>query len=255
VKRRVVAAVLVAAAAVGGCFFGPLDQSIDGTACVDDPTMRFAADPATGQCFEFGTSCDVPPEWPPCGGVAPGNCAADSQCPDGMGCVNGTCGGRNAPCVLDSDCPLSQHCAALGPDAGPADADAGPMMPGVPGQCMDNAGCMRPTDCPMDQWCDFNANGTGLCSSGAGPALPGCTTDAECAAGMICPAQYGGCSAGGMLPPDGSNCPSYCEPTCLSDMDCAALNLVCNAAQVCAQTDPSMPTPCTGWCVAPPPMP
>lgn len=238
-----------------GCFYETGLES-QGDTCASGGPHVFASDPATGKCFEFASSCDVPKEWPPCGmDPAPG-CYADQQCPMGMGCVNGACGARGAACMSDQDCPLTQSCIA----------DAAGLM-----ACMDNTPCSGMVDgeCPMGQWCDTMPNaGTcdpmtdpncggmgvpvapGLCSRGEVPPAPTCTSNSECGEGMICPAQWGGCSAGDS--PDGVSCPSWCEAACYSDGDCAS-GFRCNAMDVCASPNPGMNTPlpvCAGWCVA-----
>jgi hypothetical protein len=43
-----------------------------GSDCPDDPSARHhAKNPATNECWEFESSCEVPPSWPDCDGDTP----------------------------------------------------------------------------------------------------------------------------------------------------------------------------------------
>lgn len=221
--------------------------------CRDDPeASHFAINPATDECWEFASSCDVPPEWAACGG----GCTADSDCREGEGCIEARCEPRGAACAGDEECPLTQHCDAAA------------------GACVDNAPCSYDADCAMGQWCDLDPDlGTdcdpsvpgcgeaplvGLCSRGDKPPVDPtdpatCAWDAECPTEHLCPAQYGLCSE---ETPDGFVCPSYCEPICVDpprdpSMPECAEGYRCNAAEVCAgwRTNPPGIAQCVGWCV------
>lgn len=243
--RRWLLHVLVACA-VAAASCNPV-QLLGGDACEDDPKANhFALNPATGECWEFASSCDVPAEWAPCGG----GCKADSDCMEGEGCVKGRCEARGQACASDDECPLTQRCEA--------------------GACVDNAPCAGDADCPMGQWCDLDPDDgrdgdptapggeaplVGLCSRGERSERT-CATNVECASGELCPAQYGMCSpTSTSSPPDGLVCPSYCERGCREDAQCAPTER-CNAHEVCGQPNPkpgaprtAVPLPCAGWCV------
>jgi hypothetical protein len=241
----------------GGCVLSRSDQEAGAAACAGaDRAERFAIDPATGVCYEFASACDVPADWPPCGPGAPPPpaCAADSECGGEMGCKDGACVMRGTTCTTDAECPLTQHCEPTG------------AAPGT-SKCTDNAPCDTAAPCPAPMWCDLDPSAgpacmpgqpgcdgapRGLCSRGERPATMECVSNADCAVGALCPAQYGGCSTN--TPSGNMVCPSYCEAGCLGDGDCAS-GFTCNASAVCGQPNGSgggdgVPFPCYGWCTA-----
>lgn len=258
-----------------------------GETCTDDPLAdHFALNPATGECWEFASSCDVPDDWASCGSGCntPDDCAAgetcqagecvpvvacagDPDCPTGQICLEGVCQLPGPECFSDDDCALTEHCdynhtptPGPGPQPGPV-----PRPPGdsdalyAQGYCVNNDRCSSTVPCVDPLWCDFSAGGgSGDCD----PTAPGCGggeglcsrgtpdrecfSDVECLTGEICPAQYGGCSA----EMGGITCPSYCETICYDDTYCTA-EFRCNNNEICATPSPSpgVPLPCAGWCV------
>jgi hypothetical protein len=251
---------LLALTLLGGCYYASSTQDVGAECGSGDPMdpARFAADPATGVCFEFADACDVPKEWPPCTPTYEA-CMVDADCGANRGCVNGECVERGIMgCMGDDSCPLTQHC-----DAAAA-------------TCIDNDGCTMDMECPDGQFCDMvtvgggdcDPNtpgcempmGVGLCSRQPAPPPPGCTTNADCSRDQICPAQYGGCSFDERPPADGTLCPSLCEQACYDDTGCPDDGMAgtrCNAQEVCGMpgngNDPGMPSdplPCAGWCVS-----
>src|SRR5688572_29472554 len=102
----------------------PACDTFLGEECFDEPEANHhAINPATGACWEFASSCDVPSGWEPCN--QPIECDAENACPPDRLCVDGECVLVSEACVTDDDCPLSQHCELPGgaPSA-PPDAEA-----------------------------------------------------------------------------------------------------------------------------------
>jgi hypothetical protein len=202
---------------LAGCLSGDkalLPDQEPGATCERPDEAMFGRNPATGMCVEFDTPCDVPSEWMPCKPLV--------------------------ACTGDPECAADQHCADQ-----PDDGD-----PSTPARaCVANGSCQGADDCGTGFACD---PALGMCVQAGGPAppdQPGCLSTSECAAGEICPAQYGGCSEGlddpdaGMAPP----CPSQCEVACVEDKPCGD-GRRCNAAEVCGTANGG--PDCVGWCVA-----
>jgi hypothetical protein len=233
--------ILVAAALASACgsYFG--DE-----ACTDDPFANHAAiNPATGDCWEFESSCDVPAGWMPCG--TPIECDAERACPPDRICSDGVCVPVASGCTSDEDCAWTQHCDTTGMGA-PTPPDIQERV----GVCVDNAACLSDGECPAGQWCDFTVSGdcdpsvpgcgiakSGICSRGPRPD-GACGATGECPVGEVCLADHGG--------------PNVCEPVCLDDTICAA-DEYCNAGEVCVTPSPgtppediAVPPACYGWC-------
>src|SRR5437867_3224244 len=113
-----------------------------GDSCSDDPgANHYAVNPATGQCWQFQSSCDVPSGWAACGSP---QCQKDSDCIAGTGCIRGACTAVGLACTTDDDCALTQYCQLPG---------AAPEVPvQAAGMCENNPPCNQTTDCPMGQW-------------------------------------------------------------------------------------------------------
>src|SRR3972149_5004314 len=95
--RLLLAAVLALASAVacGG---------IGGDDCVNDPSARHTAkNPATGACWEFTDSCDVPADWADCG-----DCPGIIDCAPGYVLVGCECVPQKVGCTSDDDCAFTQ---------------------------------------------------------------------------------------------------------------------------------------------------
>src|SRR3990170_6438413 len=188
-RRLLLAAVLALASAVacGG---------IGGDDCVNDPSARHTAkNPATGACWEFTDSCDVPADWADCG-----DCPGIIDCAPGYVLVG--CEGvpQKVGCTSDDDCAFTQHCDFTMP---PGESD--PAV--ATGTCVDNLACYADTDCPLGQWCDTryppgNGGGgapfdppPGTCSRG--PRVPSSCGDLLCQGAETCATCPGDCGTCG----------------------------------------------------------
>lgn len=217
--------------------------------CVDDPAANHhAINPATGECWEFASSCDVPPDWMPCGDQT--QCDEERACPPNSICVEGRCEPVGTGCTSDADCPVTEHCDFSG-TGGVGEAP-------ISGTCTPNAACASDSDCPDGQFCDFPSGdcdpsvpgcgglSAGICTRGTGPGGT-CMTNTDCGGLEICPIQWGGTT-------------DVCEASCMDSSVCAA-DEYCNSFEVCAQpnpgdspgptpSDPAEPVPpaCWGWC-------
>lgn len=264
-------ALLLCVVVLAGC------DPIFGESCQDDPNANhFAVNPSNGACCEFASSCDVPSAWQRCGGGCDTGadcqsgelcesgmcvvhmCSADPDCPSSSYCVNGSCIAGSGSCGTDDECALTEHCDfSHVPRKTPCCDGSDIANRGV---CLPNASCSTDGDCMSGTWCDTGAGNRtagGLCSRGVRPVGAACLSNGDCGSGQICPAQYGGCSppsSGGGVP---AECTSDCEPTCVSDSDCAA-GLHCNNTTICGIGNPKPITPrssalvpvqCQGWCL------
>lgn len=183
--RALAIALAVGLAAGAGCFFGPIDEEQGAERpCTTDPDQRFAADPATGICYEFATSCDVPPEWKSChpndAETCPGDAGA-SMCPASM-----DAGPAPLPeCTSNFDCAVGEVC------------------PAQYGGCSTAAG-LPPDDglsCPS--YCE-----------------PPCLGDGDCAMGTVCNAAQvcGQGNPGGDAGPPPNDQPQPCVGWCVVPM-------------------------------------
>jgi hypothetical protein len=122
------------------------------------------------------------------------------------------------PCTDHLECGAEQHCEVQQPDEDFSTPSSG-------GRCEPGAPAGTPP--PSDTFCSSNAT---------------------CATGEVCPAEFGGCS----YQPDAAldECPSACEPSCAVDDDCGP-DLVCNAPDICAMAVDQRDDACRGWCVPP----
>jgi hypothetical protein len=197
------------------------DSFPDADDCQDDPAGRHhGINPATGACWEFDSSCDVPAAWADCEDEPPPPDAAEvpdgggsepdagGPLPDAAMCTGG------AYCVYDSECPAGQYC-----DGGFGGVPCDPSSPG----------CDIPVPPPP-----------GICTCGTRPGTS-CSKTTDCGIGELCPAEYGG--------------PGMCETACFGDFDCA-LDERCNAPDLipyCPQPNwkriPRLLIACAGWCV------
>jgi hypothetical protein len=255
---------LLSLVAVAGCNLPAL--------CEDDPSANhFAIDPATGACWEFTSSCDVPADWDPCGSAectADDDCEPDEVCANGWCtftcledadcvspdvCVNGACQPAGPPCYSDGDCAWTEYCRYT---RGAPDAEAP-----IGGTCTPNANCTLDTECADGQWCDFTPG-----SNDCDPSVPGCGVSqgvcsreprdpdrllchftADCKDFQVCPAEYGVC-----IPDGGITCTSVCEDVCLTDEECPSAEFRCNNDMFCVTPNSGgvpVPPVCYGWCV------
>lgn len=205
--------------------------------CVDDPGGRHhAVNPATGECWEFASSCDVPAEWDSCGGEP--ECDETRTCPPDRVCTGGVCVPVGAGCTSDADCPDTQHCEFASPSPEPTPPDIAES-----GICVDNNSCTDDSQCPLDQWCDWGTPdcdpnlpdcgiAAGTCSRGPRPGE--CRTWADCPADHHCLAEWGGAPV--------------CQPVCYGDAQCTGGEYCTIADGVCLPPPGSADTVCTGWC-------
>jgi hypothetical protein len=196
--------------------------------CTDDPGGRHhALNPATGECWEFASSCDVPAEWASCGGDP--ECDDTHACPPDRTCQAGVCVLVGTGCTSDLDCPNTQHC-----EFPPTPAPGAPDI-AIEGTCVDNATCTDDTQCPDGQWCDWTAGdcdptapdcgiAAGLCTRAPRPGM--CNSANDCMTGEVCTSDWTG------MPP------GTCEISCYDDTTCAAPGTHCNAAEVCLTPHP-----------------
>jgi hypothetical protein len=189
--------------------------------CEDNPAGRHhGINPATGACWEFDSSCDVPAGWAECEGdpgpdasVPPADGGGEPPPDGGMPPADGPMCTGGAYCIYDSECPDGQWCNG-----------------GIPGVPCD----------PSSPACDVPAPPAGICTCGTRPG-DSCSKTIECGLGELCPAEYGG--------------PGMCETACFGDFDCASGER-CNAPDLipyCPQPNwkrtPRLLIACAGWCV------
>ncbi len=210
--------------------------------CEDDPGGRHhAVNPATGECWEFASSCDVPAEWASCGGEP--ECDETRACPADRICQEGICVPVGGACASDLDCPDTQHCEWASPSPDPSNI-------AVAGTCVDNLPCFDDSNCPIDQWCDTTVAPDcdptlpdcgiaypGLCSRGPRPGV--CAVDADCEIGSFCLAPITG--------------EPVCEKGCAGDVNECASDEYCTTVDGYCLSPPSnggapVPTVCYGWC-------
>jgi len=245
--------------------------AIAGDDCTNDPTARhFAENPATGACWEFTSSCDVPEDWADC----------DS-------CSGPSCPPPPKTCASDDDCVLTQHCDySRSAPADPVDVGAESDAKVAGGTCVDNVPCDVNEDCPLGQYCDYSGSGDcdpaapgcggggapewrGICTRGFRPPPPPpppppgeCVNNADCGSQQVCPATYGWCGPVGGITPhpapptDALQCTSTCQDVCYDDSRCAP-GYRCNNLEVCAIPNPKpagarLAIACGGWCIPSP---
>lgn len=154
---------------------------------------------------------------------APASCDESCDCPQGLGCVGGTCRVLGAPvyCCSKQGCPVGQACLAENdrpqtcpvPDAGPAEPtcerpDASPPTGADAGLGSIGAACDFDTDCNQ-------ALGYSCWERSEPPFLWGYCTLEGCVGG--CP-QGSMCLQFNIPPPDGPV--TGCLQTCNVDADC-----------------------------------
>ena len=173
------------------------------------------------------------------GGVTPGTCQTDADCPICGYCMGGTCGGPiPAACNTASDCPAGQTCA---------------VDPKAPCKNV----CKLVPPCASDKECGAcMACKMGVCG---GALTPACSSDADCGAGKVCaivpeaPCQ----NAGVADAPKGCAGANDCAACQIcANGSCAASNLpiVCSKDADCpggGTCAVQAAAPCQNACVAP----
>ncbi len=172
-------------------------------------------------------------EAPPSGGGTTQACADDTDCAQGLTCVDGQCQDETKPpvtpdCTSNDDCAAGQVCSTnYGDCMSMCDGEPGMMCPDVcGGVCMDPKPaeeCWSDADCAADEFCalplcgaagapaeydDGSADampypcdaGPGVCMKKETPPAS-CQSDADCAADEMC--QFPACDGGTPVPMDG----------------------------------------------------
>jgi len=174
-------------------------------------------------------------EAPPTTGGPVQACADDSDCAEGLTCVDGQCQDQTKPpvtpdCTSDADCAAGQVCSTTYGDClSMCDGMQGMACPAVcAGVCMDPkppVECWGDADCAADEYCSMP-----VCAAAGAPAeydgsedaaMPypcdpapgvcmkketpptGCQTDADCGADEFC--SFPACGGGTPVPMDGSS--------------------------------------------------
>jgi eight-cysteine-cluster-containing protein len=179
-------------------------------------------------------------------------CVADSDCREGLSCINGVCV-KPDECVTDADCARGEHCdhspwadmpgccvpldqngAGCPPDypvcpgvCVPDDAKCVAVQPGTHGQCKmllgwiwDGKQCVSEGGCSCEPDCRAFFDSLDKCQAACG-AVVACSDDAACARGEIC--------VNGVCMPS--------EPACVTDSDCVRGDLCING--ICIGTSPA----------------
>ena len=182
---------------------GAEDLCLPGGACGIDCSHDADACPPGSVCWPFGNASQCVPALGDCS--VPPRCRADSDCPPGNTCLDGTC---QASCQSDSNCPAQWR-------------------------CLDQL-CHPPANCDDDRSC---SQGT-ICQ--AGRCLPGCNDNSNCPLGETC--QEGrcqqGCDAHADCPLDRACQAGQCVDEICIGNDCALacqVDLFCGPGRHCDQ--------------------
>lgn len=151
----------------------------------------------------------------PQGSCSSPECVLNEDCPDGVPCVSGICGGNAAQCSGPGDCPTGQTC-------------------NFAGRCVESnnggtTGCEDHGDCTSPQICDFES---GSCIT---PTSTNCNDDPSVCEGNEYCHQSGECrinNCGSLSPSDCSGLtPIFDGPNCQCVACIDATH--CGAGQVC----------------------
>ncbi len=265
--RAVSTAVAIAATIWIGAAMTPsaaLAGHPDRVTCQPIATCGDSAATVDGQRCPDGSACVCVPSCPACDDCASEVCVpveiachSACDCPNGMGCADGTCrqGHQPVSCCDSEECPAGDRCQTAD---GRLDVcqrecrtacDCDPGLGCVDGQCVSGiipVYCCEGDVCPVGEQCQSRSGHSGRCEP-----QPECRTACDCEPGLGC---FGGqCIAGfapvfcceGNVCPTGNQCQhangrmDRCDETCVEQAwlcDDATSDRGCGHGRVCSCT-------------------